>query len=235
MVSISRLWRLSPKFTMLEGAIFDMDGVLVNNAPYHIRAWKQLGKELGRELADDAIRAVFGQRNKEMLAALMGRNFTPEELARHTARKEIIYREMIRPHLQPVDGLPEFLADLKQEGIRTALATSGPRENVDLVLRSLHFESCFNAVVTGADVSRSKPDPEIFLLAARCLGVPAEKSVVFEDSTAGVQAARRAGCLCIAVATTHSAAELEAFSPSRIILDFRNLRAADLARIKPSI
>jgi beta-phosphoglucomutase family hydrolase len=216
---------------MIEGAIFDMDGVLVDNARYHIRAWQRLGRELGKELTDAEIRAVFGQRNREMIAALVGRTFSEEEIVRHTSHKEELYRTIIAPELAPTPGLTEFLKELKNAGIKTAVATSGPKDNVRFVLQRLALEPYFDAVVTGVDVTNSKPAPDIFLLAARRVGLPAERCVVFEDSVAGIEAARRAGSPCVALSTTHSAEELSRSSACRVIRDFTELRAPDLQHL----
>lgn len=216
---------------MTEGAIFDMDGVLVDNVKCHVRAWQQLGRELGRELTEQEIRALFGQRNKEILAALLGEPISDEEAERLGDRKEVIYRNLISAEVEPVAGLPEFLTDLKNEGMKLAVATSGPRENVDLVLRLLRFEHFFDAVVTGEEVVRSKPAPDIFLLAAERLNLHAGRCVVFEDSLAGIEAAHQAGSPCIALATTYGPAVVEKSSASRVISDFSGLRAADVRRI----
>ncbi len=216
---------------MIEGAIFDMDGVLVDNLAYHVRAWQQLGRELGRVLKEDEIRAVFGQRNREMIGRLIGPGLREEDIPRLTERKEQIYRDTIAPELRPAAGLVDFLQRLRGAAIRCAVATSGPPANADFVLDRLAIRSFFAAVVTGADVTRSKPDPEIFLLAARRLGLPAERCVVFEDSTAGIEAARRAGCACIALATTHSAEELTKHQVARIVADFTTLNADDLGTL----
>lgn len=213
----------------IRGAIFDMDGVLVDNARFHVRAWQQLGRELGKELSDGEIRAVFGQRNREMLASLGGRAFSDEETSRFTQHKEELYRDLIAPELVPTPGLPEFLEDLKQKGIKTAVATSGPIANVEFVLGRLSLDRFFDVVVTGADVKHGKPAPDIFLLAARRIGLPAERCVVFEDSTAGIEAAQRAGSPCIALSTTHSKQELSATAATRIVRDFTCLKASDLA------
>jgi beta-phosphoglucomutase len=213
---------------MIRGAIFDMDGVLVDNVEYHLRAWKQLGREQGKELQREDIVKVFGQRNREMIAALLERPFSAEELGRCAARKEELYRSFMLPELKPVAGLPELLADLKEAGFKTAVATSGPRDNVEMVLGGLEINACFNAVVTGADVSNSKPHPEIFLLAAERLGLPPEECVVFEDSSSGIQAARHAGCFCIGLATTHPPEELQQYLPGQIVADFRGLTAETL-------
>lgn len=213
---------------MIGGAIFDMDGVLVDNVRFHMRAWKRLGQELGKTLTDDAIRQVFGQRNREMIESLIGHSFSQEELIAHAARKEEFYRSFMKPELKPVTGLPEFLADLKTNKVKIAVATSGPRDNVAMVLDGLDIRSFFDAIVTGADITKSKPDPEIFLKAARLLDLPPADCVVFEDSTAGIKSALAAGCICIALATTHSPDELEAHHPAQIIRDFSGMNSASL-------
>ncbi len=205
-----------------------MDGVLVDNASYHIRAWRQLGSELGRDLSDEQVRRVFGQRNSEMLKVLVDATLTPDEAARYSERKEIIYRELISPFLTTVPGLAEFLADLKGRDFKTAVATSGPKENVDLVMDGLALRRWFDTIVTGSEVTHGKPEPDIFLLAARRLNLKARECVVFEDSTAGIEAALRAGSTCVALATTYGPEALKDYSTFRVISDFCNLRAADL-------
>lgn len=213
---------------MTQGAIFDMDGVLVDNLEYHIRAWQQLGSEQGRKLSRESIRRVFGQRNDEMIRSLFDSSLSRDVLVLYAARKEEIYRALMAPALTPVPGLPGLLDGLREAGMRTAVATSGPRENAHLVLDGLDLRRYFDAVVTGDDVSRSKPHPDIFLLAARRLGLPPEQCVVFEDSSSGIEAAARAGCRCIALATTHPASELRSYQTALVVPDFTTLSAQSL-------
>ncbi len=216
----------------IEGAIFDMDGVLLDNVSHHLRAWRKLGREQGKSLTDDAIRATFGQRNQEMLQALIGQDLTLEECRRLADRKEELYREAVAPELESamVPGLREFLRELRQAGCRTAVATSGPLENVRFVEQGLGLADTFDAVITSADVQRGKPHPDVFLVAARRLGVPAKQCVVFEDSASGVRAALAAGCHCVALATTHSRQELRQWQPHWITPDFRGLGLQQLGR-----
>ncbi len=220
---------------MIEGAIFDMDGVLVDNAEYHIRAWIQIGKDLGKNLDDAQVRAVFGQRNTEMIASLLGRGLSTAQVEEYGERKEEIYRGLIAPELKPVPGLRDMLEELKSEGFAAAVATSGPVRNADLVMDGLRLRPWFDVIVTGAEVSRGKPEPDIFLAAARRLNLRPEQCVVFEDSVSGIEAARRAGSPCIALATTHSARELESLTALRIIPDFRVLVAADLRKLDSQV
>ncbi|MGD0309650.1 MAG: HAD family phosphatase [Acidobacteriota bacterium] len=216
---------------MIRGLIFDMDGVLVDNAQIHTLAWQQLGKEAGIDLRPEAVRAVFGQRNREMMAALLGVSLNVEEQALLARRKETLYRQLMAPVLKPTPGAIDFLKRTKNSGFKTAVATSGPIENTDLVLDGLKIRPLFDTIVTGGDVARGKPDPEIFLLAAQRLDLPASECLVFEDSAAGIEASFRAGCLCIALATTHTPQELQEYPAARIISDFTQLTVCDLSTL----
>jgi HAD superfamily hydrolase (TIGR01509 family) len=209
-----------------------MDGVLVDNLDYHVSAWQQLGRELGHSLEADRIRRLFGQRNREIITGLMRGCVPAEDIPKIAARKEAIYRFCIASELRPVPGLVVFLRALQQQKVRNAVATSACLENANLVLDGLRIRSYFDAVLTGADVTRSKPDPEIFLLAAGRLGVAPGHCVVFEDSVAGIDAAQRAGCLCIALATTHSADELRSLQPDRVIPDFTAMTVGELRGLR---
>lgn len=215
---------------MISGAIFDMDGVLVDNLWHHVAAWRRLGEELGKSLTDEEIRATFGQRNQEMLRTLIGVEFTVEESARHADRKEEIYRELMAQDLAraEVPGLRPLVAELRREGFGLAVATSGPMANVEFVLSGLGLDGVFEAVLTGADVSRGKPHPDVFLLAAARLGLKPRECVVFEDSPSGVKAALAAGCFCFALTTSHSAEELRGLGPQRLASDFRSVSAGKL-------
>jgi beta-phosphoglucomutase len=220
---------------MNKGVIFDMDGVLVDNVRFHVRAWQQLGKEFGKDLSDGEIRRVFGQRNREMIVKLVGRPLSEEEISQYTAHKEEIYREIIAPEIVPAPGLVQLLSGLAEAGIRTAIATSGPMENVEFVLGRLNLGSFFSAIVTGKEVSHGKPAPDIFLLAAERIERAPQDCVVFEDSTAGIEAARRAGIPCIALSTTHPAEELASTAAVRVVPDFRSLRASDILSLQPAV
>ena len=215
---------------MLNGVIFDMDGVLLDNVDYHVEAFLRLGREEVEPFGRAQVLKVFGRRNSEMLPALFSRPLSLAEAKRLGERKEAIYREIIRPHLASslVPGVVELLHGLQVQRFRLAVATSGPPENVELVLEGLGDGCSFDAVVTGDQASKGKPDPEIFLLAAQRIEVEPRECLVFEDSLSGVAAARSAGCFCVALSTTHSRPELEEVAPDRIILDFREVPAGNL-------
>lgn len=210
---------------MIQGAIFDMDGVLLDNVSAHLEAFRRFGEEQGKQVSNDDIYAAFGQKNDAMLESILGRKLSDSETQRFGRRKEEIYRELIRPTLADhvVAGLRGFLEQLERAGICMAVATSGPIENVDMVLDELDFRRHFRTIVTGDHVEHGKPHPEAFLKAAEGLSLRPETCVVFEDSPSGVKAALRAGCLCVALTTTHSRSDLEKLGPQLIVDDFRRL------------
>jgi beta-phosphoglucomutase len=185
------------------GAIFDMDGVLVDSYWAHFASWKQLAQELGRTLSEEEFAQTFGRTSREILRQrwpdLAAR---PEELQRLDRRKEDLYRQIIRKQFPAMPGAAELLRQLWEANFRLAIASSGPTENVDLVLRELDVASLLHAVVTGQHVARGKPDPEVFLRAAEKLGLPAHRCVVVEDAPAGIEAARRAGMAVIGLVST---------------------------------
>ena len=216
---------------MIKGAIFDMDGVLVDNLEHHIRAWQRLGKELSLNLARDDIRRLFGRRNDEILRELIDPALAPDQIVRLGEHKEQLYREIVAPEIQPVRGLFDLLDGLQKSGVRLAVASSACLQNVDLVLDCLKIRHYFDTVVIGADVTRSKPDPEIFLLAARRLGLTADQCVVFEDSASGITAACQAGCACVVLTTTHSEDELRHLPAARFVRDFAGITASNLEEL----
>jgi len=187
----------------LAALIFDLDGTLADTMPYHQEAWDILLAELGIAVDRDAFfRWTAGLTNREIFPRLLDRPLDEEELAHLAQRKEATYRQRYAPHVALVNGAIEFLERAQRRGRRLAVGTAAPPENIALVLDTLRLRARFDAIVGAADVARGKPDPEIFLLAAERLAVPASECVVFEDAPAGIEAARRAGMSCVIVCTT---------------------------------
>lgn len=182
--------------------LFDMDGTLVDNMPFHERTWLAMLADGGVEIGPDEFhRRAAGRTNPDILREFFGDRLTSDERNRWAERKEARYREEYAPHLRALDGLDQFLAAAHRLGIPLALATSGNAPNIEFVLEGLGIRDLFDATVSGDEVRRGKPDPEMFLTAAERLGVAPQGCIVFEDSLAGVEAARRAGMRTVVLAT----------------------------------
>lgn len=210
-----------------DAAIFDMDGTLTDNMRLHFDSFAQFGARYNLQLpTPEAGAALIGKRNSEIMPVLFGRELTVEEIGRYEAEKEAIYHALLAGGIVPVAGLRRLLDALQACGIPAAVATSAPGANVSLTLEAIGIADRFAAVVLGVDVPRSKPAPDIFLEAARRLGHPPERCLVFEDAYAGVEAAHAAGMRCVALATTHTVAQLRANTTAELIVrDFEEFLA----------
>ena len=188
----------------LKAVLFDMDGVLVNNTQAHVKAFEIFCERYGVEDWQHKLQTAFGMGNEDIMRLIL-----PEEIIREKGmkalgeEKEAIYREVYAPDIRPVRGLVELLEELRRRGIRCAVGSSGCRENVDFVLSYCGITDYFSCIVSGDRVTRCKPDPEIYLLAAEGLHLPSAECLVFEDARVGITAARRAGAgRIVALATT---------------------------------
>lgn len=196
-------------------AVFDVDGVLVDSYDAHFQSWRRLTEEMDDDatFTEDDFAATFGRRSEAIIreTLLPGREVSDEEVRRLDDRKEAIYREIIEEAFPAMGGAADLIERLRRAGVRIAVGSSGPPENVKLVLDRLGIAGVVEAVITGEDVSRGKPDPEVFLKAAEALGEAAEACIVVEDAPAGVEAAHRAGMACIGLASTgRTTADLQA-------------------------
>lgn len=210
-------------FHPLKAAIFDMDGTLLHNMPLHYQATFTFAERRGLALpTPDVAAMLIGRRNSEIMPVLLGRELTAEEIERFSDEKERIYRAML-PGVTPLPGLARLLDILDRRAVTIGLATSAPLENVDPTLNELGIAGRFASVTLGSEVAHGKPAPDIFLESARRLGHTPQECVVFEDSYAGITAAKAAGMYCVALATTHSAAELQAVAPDLIVADYVEL------------
>jgi beta-phosphoglucomutase len=183
--------------------IFDMDGVLVDTYHAHYRSWLEMAEPEGLHFSEAEFAPTFGRTSREIIGYFWGENrFDAEAIAALDARKEAAFRRIIEDDFPAMPGVVELLETLHGERFRLAVGSSGPRENVDMVLDRLGTRSLFGAVVTGNDVTQGKPDPQVFLLAAERLGVRPSRCAVIEDAPAGVAAARAAGMACVGLLST---------------------------------
>ncbi len=188
---------------MPHGVIFDMDGVLVDSAAPHQESWRLLARKHGRELSPELFRQSFGRTSRDIIRTIWGEDVSPDALSRYDAEKEAIYRDLIRGNVPLMPGCRELLSALNAAGLWLAVATSGPPENLDLVLEQGEIRAYFQVTVHGFDIRRGKPAPDCFQLAARRLALAPEACVVVEDAPVGIQAGVAAGMPVIALAGTH--------------------------------
>jgi len=183
--------------------IWDMDGVIVDTAPYHFRAWQHVFQKRGVDFTEDDFRRHFGQRNDTIIRDTLGEDISQSKVDAIAGEKEANYRQRVRQNIKPLPGAIELVKSLREHDFAVALASSAPMENIRLILRGLDIEDFFPVIVFGREVSEGKPSPQGFLLAAEKLGVEPKNCIVIEDAIAGVTAAKRAGMHCIAVTNTH--------------------------------
>jgi beta-phosphoglucomutase len=185
---------------MQSAVLWDMDGTLVASEEYHWLSWRDTMAEEGIPITHEEFMESFGQRNDTILARWLGPDAPSERVQRIGDTKEDLYRKLVREGgLAPLPGAAEWVKHLHHEGWSQAIASSAPRANVTAVLEVIQLAGCFQAIVSAEDVTRGKPDPQVFLTAASRLGLPPSRCIVVEDAPAGVEAARRAGMRSIGV------------------------------------
>ncbi|MDE5707142.1 MAG: HAD family phosphatase [Alistipes sp.] len=206
---------------MIRGVLFDMDGVLVDNTQAHIRAFELFCRRYGVTDWESKLQSAFGMGNDDIMRLILPETILQEKSIEELGKeKERIYRELYAPEIRPLPGLTNLLEALCARNIPCAVGSSGGRENVDFVLRSCRIESYFACIVSGDQVTRCKPDPEIYLKAAAGLHLEPKQCLVFEDAKAGIEAARRAGAGRIAaLATTLSREILETETAADLVFD----------------
>ena len=192
-----------------QGILWDLDGVLVDTAEYHFHSWKEVLMDYGISLDRGAFQKTLGMNSASSVKILMGNQPDPELIDHVITRKEAIFRELIQNEIALLPGVLEWLQWFHARHMPMAVASSAPPENIDYLIDTLQIRSFFNELVSGAEMP-GKPNPDVFLEAAKRLNLSPAVCIVIEDSIAGVEAARQAGMRCIAVATTNPAHLLSA-------------------------
>lgn len=211
--------------------IWDMDGVLVDSASYHIIAWQRVFHKKGVRFTQEDFRRNFGQRNDTIIRNTLGKQVTQDEIDAIATEKEATFRKVAGQKIKPFPGVFKLLRSLPEHGFRMALVSSAPRENVTLITGVLGIDNYFQSIITSEDVTEGKPSPQGFLLAAQRLGVEPERCIVIEDAVAGVAAAKRAGMCCLAVTNTHPRESLKAADLTVDTLEAVTVK--DLERLLP--
>ncbi len=208
---------------LFKGFIFDMDGVVVDNHHYHFQAWMEFAAKYNFPLNAEIYRNKFnGKTNADLFRMIFG-EITQSEVERLAWEKESHYQRLYEKHMKPHVGLIDFLEFLHSNNFKVALGTSAPTSNVNFTLDKLLLRKYFHVIVDGPQVSRGKPDPEVYLMCVEKLKLTSGECVVFEDSLAGLESGKRAGCTIVGVATSHRPEELTAMT-NLIIPDFTEAR-----------
>lgn len=182
----------------MKAVIFDMDGVLVNSEPLYLSLNREFYKKIGADISPEEYQSFIGMGGPAMWGYIVSKyqlNYTVEELKAHDLQFK--YDALKSTNLVPIEGVVEFLYFLKAKQLPLGIASSGRRKNIDLILSKLGIEKYFSVIVSGEEVENGKPDPDIFLLAAKKLNTNPVTCVVVEDSKNGVTAAKLAGMQCV--------------------------------------
>lgn len=202
-----------------QAVIFDMNGVIVDDERIHQKSWRKFCHDHGFRLTEDEFKQkVFGRIEKETFEYLFKRHLTEEEVAQYSDERVDTAIRLVKPVLEVVAGVLGVLRFLKEHHIQIALATSSRRRYQRLIFDSLRLDDFFDAIVTAEDISKGKPDPEIYLLAAKQLSVEPKECVAIEDSVSGIRSAQKAGMKVIGIATTHTPEEIQ--QADKVVLDF---------------
>jgi HAD superfamily hydrolase (TIGR01509 family) len=211
----------------LRGVIFDMDGVLVDSHGVHRDAWRQFFQTLGRDVPEAELDFILdGRKRGDILRHFLG-NCPDSELEEFGRRKDCIFRQM-RFSVVPVPGAVYFVRELRRSGAVLALATSASRSRAHATLLELGLLNCFAEVVTGEDVLLGKPDPSIYRLACKRVGISPERLLAVEDAVSGLRAAVGAGLRCIGVASHEPPENLITAGAAHVVRDFDSISPLEL-------
>ena len=213
----------------IHAVVFDMDGVLIDSHPAHRAAWREFLRLMGREVSELELAFILdGRQRAEILRHFFG-HLDDQELQDYGRRKDEIFRGMER-HIAPVRGVLDFITELNRRGIVMAVATSASEIRTFSTIERMGLGGCFAAVITASDVLAGKPDPAVYQLACKRMGIAPYAALAFEDASAGIEAAKSAGMRCIGVARNGLTASLLQSGAERVIPHFEGLALDFLAQ-----
>jgi HAD superfamily hydrolase (TIGR01509 family) len=205
---------------MIKGIIFDMDGTLVHNMHFHDEAWLAFFKNHGLDMSHEELATVHQGTAPEMLRVVFGKDVQDQTIKQYALEKEALYRELFKPHVKAIYGLYDFLDAVKTNGIKTALATMGGKNNIQFLLSELKVLDYFDVILGGEDVSKGKPHPEIFNTALNKLNISNDEAFIFEDSHSGIQAALASNTKTVGIIGTLTYKDLTKYSLDYIFSDY---------------
>ncbi|MGH7178846.1 MAG: HAD family hydrolase [Tepidisphaeraceae bacterium] len=199
------------------GVIFDMDGVLVDSYDAHLKSWRRVAREHELDVSDEDFARTFGRTSREIIRTLWPGKLDDAQIDAFDQKKEQAYRDILSADFPEMTGASELIGQLHAAGFALAIGSSGPPENVQLVVGKLRNGNLFTATVNGTEVQRGKPEPDVFRIAARKLHLPPQNCAVVEDALAGIEATRRAGMVAIGLVGTTTREALS--QRSHIVVD----------------
>ena len=213
----------------VNAVIWDMDGIIADTAQYHHKGWQIVFRKRGTNYTEADFRRNTGKRSDTIVREVLGEKIPQNETTEIIREKDETFRQLMGEKIKLFPGVLKLITALKEHGFKIAIASSAPRENILLITRSLKIANRFDAIISGWEVTKGKPHPQTFLLAAEKLGVAAADCIVIEDAISGVAASKRAGMRCIAVTNTTSRDELR---EANLIIDtLEEITVADLNRL----
>ena len=192
--------------------LFDLNGTMIDDMHYHIRAWHKILNEIGGNLSLEQTKMECYGKNNELLERIFPKRFSDEEKNKLSFEKETIYQREFKPNLRLLDGLELFLQKSKNLNIKMAIGSAAINFNIDFVLDNLNLRQYFDGIVSAEDVLLSKPHPETYLKCAYLLSKEPENCIIFEDVPKGVESASNAGMKCIVINTHHEMDEYKNFN-----------------------
>lgn len=191
--------------------LFDLNGTMIDDMPYHIKAWHRILNELGANISAEQMKEECYGKNHELLERMFPGRFTEAEKNEMSLAKEKKYQEVFRSELRLLKGLHDFLRNAHDFGTKIAIGTAAIMSNVDFVVDGVHIRHYIDAIVSADDVDQSKPHPETYLKCAEALGIEAGNCLVFEDAPKGAESAFNAGMDCVIVTTLHKPEEFSTY------------------------
>ena len=217
------------KINNKKAVIWDMDGIIVDTAQYHLKGWQIVFGKRGVNYTEEDYRRNTGKRSDGIIKSILGREIAQGEIMAIIREKDEVFRQLMGQNIRPFPGVLKLITSLKEHKFKIAIASSAPMENIQLITQSLKIHNRFDAIISGWEVTKGKPDPQTFLLAAEKLGVKAKDCIVIEDAIVGVTASKRAKIHCIAVTNTTSREELR--EADLIIDTLEEITIDDLERL----
>jgi len=211
---------------MLKAIIFDLDGTLVDSLPYHHESWRIFFKNNNIKENDfsEIIKEYKGGGTLELMTSVFGDMYTRGELKKMSDDKEVIFRDIYKSKVYPIEGLNKFLDNLKENNILLSIGSNAIRKNVLMTIEELGITNYFSSIICGDEVSRGKPDPEMYLKTLSNLKVSKNECIIFEDSIEGIEAARNADIKVVGVTSSQSSEKLKSVGAFKTISDYTKIR-----------